>query len=165
MDASLKGQLVGHQNLITSFTLVKQTPMLVSADDKGKVKVWDFRIFTCLQTIDFSDKTIITNLLDMIQIGKIGVFGSRVNYIDFEDKGQIIKRRNESENIKIEWVDFDQNLMQMYVFACKTLRVIDLNNGRIKHIFSFKNPSKDDEITVFRYFSCLKKFVLGNTKG
>lgn len=66
--------------------MIKDTPMLVSADDKGKVKVWDYRIFTCIQTIDFSDKTIITNLLDMIEIGKIGVFGSRVNYIDFEDK-------------------------------------------------------------------------------
>jgi len=55
--------------------------MLASADDKGKVKIWDFRTFTCLQTLDFSDKTIITNLLDMIEIGKMGVFGSRVNYI------------------------------------------------------------------------------------
>lgn len=55
--------------------------MIVSADDKGKVKLWDFRGFICLQTIDFSDKSIITNLLDMVDIGKIGVFGSRVNYI------------------------------------------------------------------------------------
>ena len=95
MDASLKGELVGHQNLITCFTLIKKTPMLVSADDKGKVKLWDFRCFTCLQTIDFSDKTVITNLLDMIQIGKLGVFGSRVNYIEFEDRNQIIKKQND----------------------------------------------------------------------
>jgi len=61
--------------------LISGTPMLLSADDKGKVKLWDFRSFTCLQTMDFSDKTVITNLLDMIDIGKIGVFGSRVNYI------------------------------------------------------------------------------------
>ena len=53
--------------------------MLVSADDKGKVKLWDYRNLMCLQTIDFSDKTQITNLLDMLEIGKLGVFGSRVN--------------------------------------------------------------------------------------
>lgn len=69
--------------------------MLVSADDKGKVKLWDFRNYMCLQTIDFSDKTVITNLLDMIDIGKLGVFGSRVNYIEFEDKFNLIKKRNE----------------------------------------------------------------------
>ena len=55
--------------------------MLISADDKGKVKLWDYRNYICLQTIDFSDKTLITNLLDMIAIGKMGIFGSRVNYI------------------------------------------------------------------------------------
>jgi WD40 repeat protein len=81
MDASLKGELIGHENLITSFTLISNTPMLISADDKGKVKLWDFRNLICLQTIDFSDKTVITNLLDMIDIGKVGVFGSRVNFI------------------------------------------------------------------------------------
>lgn len=75
--------------------------MLVSADDKGKVKIWDYRNVICIQTIDFSDKTVITNLLDMIQIGKMGIFGSRVNYIDFEDKHRIIKRRNENEIMKV----------------------------------------------------------------
>ena len=34
----------------------------------------------------------ITNLLDMIEIGKIGVLGSRINYIDFEDKQEVIKK-------------------------------------------------------------------------
>lgn len=83
MDAGCKGELVGHENLITAFCLVADSPLLVSADDKGKLKLWDFRNFTCLQTIDFSDKTAIGNLLDMAAIGKIGVFGSRVNYISF----------------------------------------------------------------------------------
>lgn len=78
--------------------------MLVSADDKGKVKIWDYRNFICLQTIDFSDKTNITNLLDMIEIGKMGIFGSRVNYIDFEDKHRIIKKRNECDVTKVESV-------------------------------------------------------------
>lgn len=75
--------------------MIADSPMLVSADDKGKVKLWDFRNWMCLQTIDFSDKTQITNVLDMIEIGKIGVFGSRVNYIEFEDRYNIIKKRNE----------------------------------------------------------------------
>ena len=75
--------------------------MLISADDKGKVKLWDYRNYICLQTIDFSDKTVITNILDMIEIGKIGIFGSRVNYIDFEDRYVIMKKRNEEESLKI----------------------------------------------------------------
>ncbi len=55
--------------------------MLVSADDKGKVKLWDIRNYKCIQTLDFRDKTNITKLLDMMPLGKIGVFGSRINFV------------------------------------------------------------------------------------
>lgn len=54
--------------------------------------------------------------------------------------------------------------MEMYVFAGKTLRVLDLANGQLKHIFSFAHPS-DHDFTLFRYFSCLKRFLLGNSRG
>jgi WD40 repeat protein len=66
LETNLKGQLLGHENLITSFTLVKNTPMVCSSDDKGKVKIWDLRNFKCVQTLDFRDKTIITKVLDMV---------------------------------------------------------------------------------------------------
>lgn len=67
--------------MITSFILVKKTPMVVSSDDKGKVKIWDLRNYKCIQTLDFRDKTIITRLLDMVQVGKIAVLGSRINFL------------------------------------------------------------------------------------
>lgn len=60
--------------------------MVVSADDKGKVKVWDIRSLKCVQTVDFRDKTNITKLLDMIDLGKIGVLGSRINFVEFDEK-------------------------------------------------------------------------------
>lgn len=55
--------------------------MVVSCDDKGKVKIWDLRSYKCVQTLDFRDKTLITRLLDMVDIGKFGVLGSRVNFL------------------------------------------------------------------------------------
>ena len=61
--------------------LVKKTPMVVSSDDKGKVKIWDIRNYKCIQTFDFRDKTIITRLLYMVEIGKVGVLGSRINFL------------------------------------------------------------------------------------
>ncbi len=66
MDTNLKGELLGHESLITSFMLVKNTPMVVSSDNKGRVKIWDIRSYKCVQTIDLKDKTIITRLLDMV---------------------------------------------------------------------------------------------------
>lgn len=66
--------------------MLKKSPMVVSADDKGKVKVWDIRSLKCVQTVDFRDKTNITKLLDMIDLGKIGVLGSRINFVEFDEK-------------------------------------------------------------------------------
>lgn len=84
LDTNLKGELLGHENLITNFTLVKKTPMVVSSDDKGKVKIWDIRNYKCIQTLDFRDKTVITRLLDMVEIGKLGVLGSRINFLEYD---------------------------------------------------------------------------------
>ena len=43
----------------------------------------------------------------MSKIGKVGVFGSRVHYIDFEDKQQIIKKCQNNEKVNVEWIDHD----------------------------------------------------------
>ena len=60
--------------------------MVISADDKGKVKVWDIRNYKCVQTLDFRDKTNITKLLDMIDLAKIVVLGTRINFVEFDEK-------------------------------------------------------------------------------
>ena len=58
-------------------------------------------------------------------------------------------------------VDYDDSLQKLIVLTEKDLRMIDLRNGALSHLFcSF--ASKDDDITFFKYFSCLKKFVIGN---
>ena len=84
LDSSLRGQLLGHESAITCFTLIRRSPMVASADDKGKVKIWNIRNFKCMQTIDFTDKVNITCLLDMANCRKIGVVGSRVSVLEIE---------------------------------------------------------------------------------
>lgn len=66
--------------------------------------------------------------------------------------------------MKIESVDFDPNLMEIYIFVDKTVRIIDLHQGQVKHIFSFRSRP-DEEFTAFRYFSSQKKILLGNSNG
>lgn len=81
LDTSLKGELLGHESAITCFTLIKKSPMVVSADDKGKVKVWNIRNYKCMQTIDFTDKVVITKLLDLSTENKIAALGSRITLL------------------------------------------------------------------------------------
>lgn len=42
-DAIEKGKLVGHQSMITAIQVIEKTPMLISSDDIGTIKVWDVR--------------------------------------------------------------------------------------------------------------------------
>lgn len=77
----MKGELTGHESAVSCMTLVPKTPMAVSADDKGKVKIWNIKNFKCMQTIDYTDKVVITKVLDMSQHRKIAVMGSRITLL------------------------------------------------------------------------------------
>jgi hypothetical protein len=58
--------------------------MVVSADDKGKIKVWNIRNLKCMQTIDFTDKVMITSLLDLSSENRIAALGSRITLLHLE---------------------------------------------------------------------------------
>lgn len=60
--------------------------MVVSADDRGKVKIWNIKNFKCMQTLDFSDKVSIAKILDMGSEKKIALMGSRIIMLNLENK-------------------------------------------------------------------------------
>jgi len=61
--------------------IIKKTPMIVSADDKGTIKIWNIKNFKCIQTLDLSNKVVITKLLDMSDQKKICILGSRLTLL------------------------------------------------------------------------------------
>lgn len=71
---------------MTCFNLIENTPIVVSADDRGKVKIWNIKNLKCMQTIDFSDKVTITKILDIGCENKIALVGSRIIMLNFENK-------------------------------------------------------------------------------
>jgi WD40 repeat protein len=56
-DMNILGRLVGHLSLVTAIEVVEGSPMVVSGDDNGCLKLWDIRTFHCLQTIELGHKT------------------------------------------------------------------------------------------------------------
>lgn len=83
-DISVKGKLVGHESVINTFTVVEETPMVVSADDKGKIKIWDLRSYKCIQTIDLGDQTLIVKLVDLMSVNMLAFTGSRLTLMEFD---------------------------------------------------------------------------------
>jgi len=47
-DCNKEGKLIGHTSMVTAIELVDKTPMVISADDYGTVKLWDVRCMKCL---------------------------------------------------------------------------------------------------------------------
>ena len=106
--------------------MVKGTPMVVSADDRGKVKVWNVRNFKCMQTIDFTDKVTITRVLDLGLENRIALVGSRIIMLTFENKvegvPQVVpmKVRSSAEG--------------MMVFSGQDIRRVDMKSGKLMAI-------------------------------
>ena len=66
------GKLVGHQSMVTAVQCINNTPMIVSADDNGVIKVWDIRKLSCLQTLKMDSRNVFTRILDLQNNHKIG---------------------------------------------------------------------------------------------
>ena len=47
-DYKHEGKLIGHMSMVTAIHILDKSPVLVSADDSGRIKLWDIRNFNCL---------------------------------------------------------------------------------------------------------------------
>jgi hypothetical protein len=79
--------------VINTFIVIEETPMVVSADDKGRIKVWDIRSYMCIQTIDMGEQTLIIRLLNLIDIGKLVFTGSRLSIVDLDMRSGVPLRK------------------------------------------------------------------------
>lgn len=108
LEVSLAGTLVGHQSMVTSFDCVEKTPMIISADDSGIIKIWDIRTMKCIQTVDCAQRTVITKIINAYDQGKLCFLGTRINMIDFDEADDIIRKQSSHDDlfpIKVENTD------------------------------------------------------------
>lgn len=83
-DMNILGRLVGHLSLVSAIEVIEGSPMVISGDDNGCLKLWDVRTFHCLQTIDLGHKTTMNKLLNLENVGRIAFIGCRVNCLLFD---------------------------------------------------------------------------------
>lgn len=71
--------------------VIENTPMVITGDDSGFIKVWDIRNMNCVQTFHFGIKTLITKLIGMFKVGKVAFVGNRLNILEFEDRHSFLR--------------------------------------------------------------------------
>ena len=163
LDHDLIGKLIGHNSMVTAIQCIDKTPILVSADDNGILKLWDIRSFKCVQTVDVGSKTIITKILDIGNMGKICFLGSRVNFLDFDDENN--EKKEVQENLYPIKAEYNYLQDELVICTRKDLRFLDLESGRIKKIYKGLLRKSDDEITIFKSVEQNKKFIIGDHRG
>jgi WD40 repeat protein len=64
-EHNLIGKLIGHNSMVTTVQCVDKTPMVVSCDDTGVIKVWDIRKLSCIQTVAMESRNVIQKIFDI----------------------------------------------------------------------------------------------------
>ena len=164
-DCTKKGRLVGHASMVTAVQTVEKTPMVISTDDLGCVKVWDLRTMSCLQTVELGAKTIVHTVVDMYECGRIAFVGARINILEFED---LIYIKNNLKTAEVHWpirVEYNYPLNELVVCTRKDIRFLDATTGSVKKIYTGLLSNNEDDITVFKLIQQNKKFILGDQRG
>jgi len=114
--------------------IVEATPMVVSADDKGRIKIWDLRSYKCIQTVDLGDQTLIVRLVDLMDVNKLAFTGSRLSLMEFDARTE--RTLTYKPNRHAVHIDYQASSGELVVFTRKDIRVCDINSGTIKYIYS-----------------------------
>ena len=133
-DATRKGKLVGHVSMVTAIQVIENTPMVVSADDFGFIKVWDIRQLMCIQSIELGGKAIIHTIIDMSDRGKVCYISSRINFFDFEDSNQF-KKEISGEPIYPIYAEYNIVRGEIVLGTWKDVRFVDIYTGKTKKIY------------------------------
>ena len=166
-DISLAGKLKGHMGMLYAVEAIPKTPMVVSCDDLGHFKVWDIRTLRCVQTIKLDAKLTVNRIMSLYEYGKLAFFGKRLNFIEFEKELTLTSKgkTKAKENVWPIKADYDFTNDQMIVCTRKDIRFLDLQNGRIKKVFSGLLKHEESEIGVFKLLQQGTKFLLGDDRG
>lgn len=164
-DYAKVGRLVGHSAMVTAIEVIEKTPMIISADDIGDIKVWDIRNLTCVQTLETGSRTSITRLISMYNIAKVCFVGSRVNMLEFEDAYEIKSKATRVELQRPVRIEYNSSMNEFVLCTNKEIRFIDITTGCVKKIYAGLLENNEDDITVFRLLQQNQKFILGDQRG
>ena len=162
LDCTKVGQLVGHVNIITVIQVIEKTPMVITGDEMGQLRIWDIRKNNCLQMIDLGSQTSILHIVSMFSIGKLCFAGSRINLMDFEDTRL---KRDSSNKLWPIHAEYIADLEEIVICTRKDIQFLDANTGRVKKVYSGLLADSEDEIAAFRLVSFNKRFILGDQRG
>lgn len=170
LDEAHYGTLEGHCSPVITCKFISGSPMCISCDEEGNVRIWDTRSKTTLQLISQEKKNFkINKLLCLHKLNKIILYGNKIIFLDpkyteIDDKP---KQSKSEENYPIK-VSFNSYFLNFYVTTSKDVKIYSSKNGElIKSFRSLKAHlnDTDSKIKQFLFDEGDRKFYLGFSNG
>ena len=174
LDEAYKGRLEGHYAPIINCRFICDTPICVSLDEEGNLKIWEILQRACLQTILVSKKNFCpTGLLMMNKINKFIVFGKIILFYDSKYRFQKVKK-NAVSDISVDEINhpikigFNKYYQNFYVITLKDIRIFN-QNGELEKLFRKCVENENFEFGVkirnFIFETHYRKFYLSFSNG
>ena len=170
IDDAYKGKLEGHFVPVINCRFICGSPICVSVDEEGNVRLWDILLKTCLQSIPVSKKNFTVNgILIMHRINKFIVYGNSMLFYDskYRDKKEDKNELREDVNYPIK-ISYNKYYQHFYVTTNKDIRIFN-KNGILEKIFKKCIENENFELgTKIKYFTFEdnhRKFYLSFSNG
>ena len=169
LDSAFKGKLEGHFVPLIDCKFINMTPICVSIDEEGNVRIWETVLRICLQSITNTKRNLTINgLLIMGKINKFVMFGNNLSFFEakYKDQKDSLYDMNE-ENHPIK-VSYNKYYQQFYVTTLNDIKIYN-NNGsldkRFKNIIENENFETDSKIKDLIFDNNYRKYYLGFSNG
>jgi WD40 repeat protein len=170
LNDAFKGKLEGHYSPVIMCKFLSGSPMCVSVDEEGNVRIWDSRQLLCLQLIPQEKKNFkVTRLLNLHKHNRFLLYGNKIVFYDPKYRDSDIKPKNQKvdDNYPIK-VAFNKYYMKIYVCTTKDVRIYSSDTGELIKVFKNLRSNVNDQEAKIRFFGFEdrhRKFYLGFSHG
>ena len=169
LDSAFKGKLEGHFVPLIDCKFINSTPICLSVDEDGNIRVWETQQKICLQSIPNTKKNILVNGLTIMgKLNKFVIFGNSISFYDAkykEEKDNLNDNHEENHPIKICYNKYYQ---QFYVITLSDIRIYDKYGNldkKFKKIIENEHFDSGTKIREFVFDSNYRKFYIGFSNG
>jgi len=164
----LRDQRRPHQHSLVEVQAVPNSPQVITADNKGMIKIWDIRTFQCLQTLytenvsnskhEFHNFTLNSFVYLDEPYNHIVTSGRKICIYEYERT----MHPNNADDQTIVYAAYNPHTLSFLTTSGKDIKVWDALNGRINRVF--QNLCKS-EITAVALDDTGRKIFVGTHGG
>jgi WD40 repeat protein len=158
------GKLEGHNCPVVACKFFEGRPVCVSVDEKGNIRIWDVRFFSCLQILTHDrGKVEVCRLVTLTKHDKFIIAGRRLLWFELLKESAL---KTTYTDVTPVYAEFNHYYLQFVVATKYDVRIFDSFTGRLKKIYTEVQDTKtESELSAFTFDSRHRKFFVGDNTG